>query len=88
VLVHRTWLFEFNEDWGGFAAGEFLLRDDGVLFIRHISGSADSQFSPWTEDPRWHGMSVEAFTDWARAFQYQMSEPSRRIERTASDAAE
>lgn len=82
ILLHRRWVFDFNDsEFGGFAMGEFLLRDDGVLFSRYggdsvLGGMVMYRYSLWKEDLRWHGTSVTEFTNWAARFPYGLSPPS------------
>jgi hypothetical protein len=90
ILVHRRWVFEFGDDVGGFATGEFLLRSDGVLFIRYggdtwSSGSTTYRYSLWNEDPRWSGTSIEGFVEWATRYPYGLHPPSPvRVDETES----
>lgn len=80
--MHRRWVFDFNDDTtGGFSMGEFLLRNDGQLFIRYggdiwADGLTMYQYSPWKEDRRWHGTSVTEFIDWATDQGYGLHPPS------------
>jgi hypothetical protein len=77
ILVHHQWVFDFNDDvFSGFAFGEFLLRNDGVLFIRYGSGSSPSAFSSWKVDDRWRGTSIIEFGGWAAGHSYGLSPPS------------
>ena len=82
ILLHRRWVFDYNDDTiGGFAMGEFLLRDDGRLFIRYggdiwAAGEVTYEYSPWKEDRRWHGTSVTGFIGWATDFGYGLDPPS------------
>jgi hypothetical protein len=81
-LLRRQWVYDFNDDvFGGFACGEFLLRSDGVLFIRYgvgrtSPGSTSYKYSLWKVDQRWRGKSISGFIDWANGFPYGLSSPS------------
>jgi hypothetical protein len=80
VIAYRAFLFDFNDDdFSGYATGEFLLLEDGVLFRRSHDWVADPSGGRWTEwkvDERWSGgPSVEAFTAWARGHGYELSYP-------------
>jgi hypothetical protein len=74
ALARRGWVFDFDEDWGGFAAGELLLRSDGCLFTR-ASGAGD-RMSEWTRKDGWAGgTDVEACFAWMRERGYDLHEP-------------
>lgn len=82
ALLHRRWVFDFNDDAvGGFATGEFLLCNNGALFIRYggdvwAGGSTFYRFSPWEKDQRWRGTSVTEFAEWAADYGYGLHPPS------------
>ena len=81
-LLRRQWVYDFNDDvFSGFACGEFLLRSDGVLFIRYggsrtSSGSTSYKYSLWKVDQRWRDKSISGFIDWASRFPYGLSPAS------------
>jgi hypothetical protein len=65
ALFHRSWLYDYDEEFGGgYAWGDFLLRDDGILFRQF--GATLSQDGhtfrrgPWTEVTDWRGTDADA----------------------------
>ncbi len=66
---------------GTSGAGEFLLLEDGVLFMRFPVHAAEGKGQPglwkaWKVDERWTGgLSVAAFTAWAKDHGYDLSYP-------------
>ena len=82
VLAYRAFVFDFNDDdFGGYVWGEFLLLEDGVLFMRFPDHVAEDKtrrpsWKAWNADERWTGgPSVEAFTAWAKDHGYDLSYP-------------
>jgi hypothetical protein len=58
VLAHWDYVYDFDGDIGGFVTGQFLLRDDGVLWIRN-GGSRWSGGRTWYEYRLWNRWTLE-----------------------------
>ncbi|MGC2485054.1 MAG: hypothetical protein WA359_02275 [Acidimicrobiales bacterium] len=80
-LVHCGWVYDNSDDVGGFTAGEFLLRDDGALFIRVGSSTYDHGqtrywFDRWVLDDRWEARGdSESCLVWMRSRGYSLYDP-------------
>jgi hypothetical protein len=79
----RRWgyVFELHEDeGGGFAAGEFLLRHDGEL-LRRFGGASTGRdgttwrFSGWERVDGWRGTDIKGCKRWLRGRGYDLFDP-------------
>src|SRR5207244_507974 len=81
ALRYWGYVYDFDEDWGGFAAGECLLRANGELLRRAgTSSSANGQtmwrFGAWESVEGWRSTDVRGCAAWLRSRGYDLFEPS------------